>query len=459
MDKVGKYCDFVSNNSKYNQMVREDEDGFITVENAKIAQKKNRIPNQKNQPIYQLMFSNFHVSARNRKKRPFYSRNYNRNFNRTKFINAGFIHSAWQTVCDITIPNLDKKTIELDRENINMGAHGLMYKFDPKFHSIKSKKPWTLPRVQKLPLSDPDTFSDQFLLDLYEHPKAGDEDKNLFYMTEAIMLSICVLQKGLFPWNLKLLKHGNKYLLHTSAADPMAAFVNLQTQNENIQENLPDDEQELGLQCVESTLITQNFLRACTLKDEKHQEKIDILEEKELQLPIMYKYLRIALNNTNVVYTRMAVDSFTEIDGKKTYMLVKSLHGLSPSKWLKNWDANKSLELNKFYKDNKAEVCKWLVQATLVGATYIKIAIAIRKDSKERDEHKIISVENVKVSDLISNFLFKMDTSLCCLNYLLDQLVKIEEDGDYIINKVPFKQNVNIFQIIERSDEEDSDDY
>lgn len=440
-------------------MVREDEDGFITVENAKVAQKKNRIPSHKQQPVYQLMTYNVHVSAKNRKRRPNYSRNWNRNFNRTKFINAGFIHSAWMQCGEIVIPNLDKKTIEVDRENMTLGFHGEIFKFNDKFHSIKSKKPWNLPKVQKLPLSDPDTFADPYLLQLYEHPIEGDEDKNLFYMTEAIMLSFSLLQKSLFPWNLKLLKYGNKYLLHTQAADPMAAFVNLQTQNENIAEHLPDDEQELGLLCAESTIITQNFLRSCTNKDENMSENMDVLKDKTLQLPIMYKYLRIELNKQNVVYTRIPVDSFIEIDGKKVYCLIKTLHGLNAVKWLKNWEANKSLELNKFYKDNKAEICKWIVQANLVGATHIKIGIAIRKSTKERDEHNIISVENVKVSDLMNIFGFKMDSSFLCLNYILDHLAKIEENGDYIINKIPFKPNVNIFQICEKSDEESSDEY
>jgi len=186
---------------------------------------------------------------------------------------------------------------------------------------------------------------------------------------------------------------------------------------------------------------------------------MDVLKDKTLQLPIMYKYLRIELNKQNVVYTRIPVDSFIEIDGKKVYCLIKTLHGLNAVKWLKNWEANKSLELNKFYKDNKAEICKWIVQANLVGATHIKIGIAIRKSTKERDEHNIISVENVKVSDLMNIFGFKMDSSFLCLNYILDHLAKIEENGDYIINKIPFKPNVNIFQICEKSDEESSDEY
>jgi hypothetical protein len=44
-------------------------------------------------------------------------------------------------------------------------------------------------------------------------------------------------------------------------------------------------------------------------------------------------------------------------------------------------------------------ICQWLLQAILVGAQYIKVAISLRKDQKERDEHKIIAVESVKVND------------------------------------------------------------
>jgi len=81
----------------------------------------------------------------------------------------------------------------------------------------------------------------------------------------------------------------------------------------------------------------------------------------------------------------------------------------------------------------------------------------LRRDSKERDEHKIIGVEDVKVNDL-ANFLgFNFETSMVCLNLILDSLVNIEEDGEYIINKTAFKPSCKIMKIIE-ADSEDSED-
>jgi len=51
-------------------------------------------------------------------------------------------------------------------------------------------------------------------------------------------------------------------------------------------------------------------------------------------MPVMNKYKRIELGGTNVVYTRVPVESFVEDkDGKRVYVLVKSLNGISGAKW------------------------------------------------------------------------------------------------------------------------------
>jgi len=131
MDKIGKCCDFVSNNSKYNVITREDEDGFITVEKQTIKKEKKGIINNKNQPVQQMFTYNQHVYL-NKSKTNNYRRNYQyRNYNRTKFVNAGSIHSEWQVISDVVIPVLDKKTISCDFKDL--GDHGEILKFDNKF--------------------------------------------------------------------------------------------------------------------------------------------------------------------------------------------------------------------------------------------------------------------------------------------------------------------------------------
>jgi len=44
-----------------------------------------------------------------------------------------------------------------------------------------------LPKVQKLPLSSPNTFDDPMLIDLYQNSLEEDADKNIFYMTDALL--------------------------------------------------------------------------------------------------------------------------------------------------------------------------------------------------------------------------------------------------------------------------------
>lgn len=460
MDKVGKYCDFVSTNSKYNASMREDDEGFKLVEKNKYNNpKKQRLPNTKNQVVYTLMTYNVHISAKNKKnQRKPVNRYNNKNYNKTKFINAGSIHSEWKVVDDVAIPNLEKK--KLTHEITDMTSNGEIFRFETKFHRINSKKPWVLPKVQKMALASPDTFEDPYLLHQFYNPSPEDEGKNLFFMTDNLLLSLCVIQKSLFPWNMRVMKTANKFILYTYSSDQSAGFINLQTHNENIQEHLPDDETELGRLCVETTLIQQNFLRACTDQNAKESASEEIIGDNVIiDMPVMYKYKRIELGGQNVVYTRIPIESYVEdANGKKNYVLVKSLNVIQGTQWLKNWESNKSLQLNTFYKNNKSVVCKWLVQAILTGCDSIKIAIAMRTNSKEREEHKIIGVEDVKISELMNVFQFNFETMLCSLNVVLDSLNKTDENGKYIINKVPFKQNFSVLKIQEEESDEDSEE-
>jgi len=82
----------------------------------------------------------------------------------------------------------------------------------------------------------------------------------------------------------------------------------------------------------------------------------------------------------------------------------------------------------------------------------------LRANPKEKEEHKIIGVEDVKVSELMSMFQFNFETMLCSLNVVLDSLSKVEDNGEYIINKVPFKPNFVILKILEEEDS-DSDEH
>jgi len=68
-----------------------------------------------------------------------------------------------------------------------MTSNGEIYKFDQKFHRITSKKPWPLPKTQKMAPSSPNTFEDPYLLHMYYNPSTEDEGKNLFYMTDSLL--------------------------------------------------------------------------------------------------------------------------------------------------------------------------------------------------------------------------------------------------------------------------------
>lgn len=466
MDRIGKCCDFVSNNSKYNQMIltgREDNEGFIMVESNKVktSQQKQK-PKVRNQPIVQTMGYNPHIKSRPGKKKPNtnYSRYNNRNFNRTKFVNAGSIHSDWQIVIDINMPQLDRKTMEYTMTTL--ASHGYVQRYNPKFEQVRAKKPYVLPRTKNSPCSVPSTFEDPFLTHMYKAKNEQDEGKACFFMADNLFLVLCTMQKNNFPWNVKLYKYQNKFILYSNSNDPSAAFINLSTYNENLQGNLPEDENELGKLCFESTLINENFLQTCTQKESTITETNEIIGSTSLiDLPVMYKYKRLELQGTNVVYTRVPVEGYEEIAGEKKLILIKTLHEVDQAKWLKDWEANKNLQLTTLYRNNTCKVLKWICQAILAEVTTLKIAFAIRSQYKDSSDHKIIAVEDVPVVELMTTFGFSFDNSLLCLNVILDNLAKLEEDGEYIINKSAFKPSFKVLKVshLEEIDEEDDDNY
>jgi hypothetical protein len=206
--------------------------------------------------------------------------------------------------------------------------------------------------------------------------------------------------------------------------------------------------------------VNQNFLRTCTNPEETQSKSItDFSNSKIIDLPVMYHYSRIELAKTNVVYTRAPVEAYVDKDGAPAYLLVKSLMNIEGTAWLKSWENNKSLCLNTMYKNNKSVIFNWLCQSVLTGAKTIKIAIAVRATAKQNDEHKIIGVEDVQVSELANLFGFNFETSMLCLNVVLDALSKLDEDGEYIINKTAYKPNVKLLKIVEQDDDDDDDPY
>lgn len=65
----------------------------------------------------------------------------------------------------------------------------------------------------------------------------------------------------------------------------------------------------------------------------------------------------------------------------------------------------------------------------------------------------------MQVSELANLFGFNFETSMLCLNVVLDALAKLEEDGEYIINKTAYKPNVKLLKIVEQDEDDDDDPY
>lgn len=173
----------------------------------------------------------------------------------------------------------------------------------------------------------------------------------------------------------------------------------------------------------------------------------------------LYKYQKITFDKY-ILYVRSSVDGYELVRNEKKEILLRNFMEIDPRKWMKKWATAKNIVMTDCCDNNTSKVLQWLTQAYLSEVENIKIAFITRFTSQTPKRHKIIGVENRSVKDLSKIYRFSMNGALNNIKVLLDGMLRLSEDGNFVFNKLGYKNYAKLFKtpIEEEEDDEDESD-
>jgi len=227
--------------------------------------------------------------------------------------------------------------------------------------------------------------------------------------------------------------------------------------NENTTGNLPEEEKDLIRWCFEATFINKNFANQVTKGEEKvwKSDKVDLEDLIEKKL---YKYRKWTLDGKYGVVVRSEIDSFTKVTneaGNEVTQFLKICAMNEPdlgTDWRTKLETSRgSLESTEF-RNNSCKLSKWLCQANLADVEVIKMGYVSRLTQKDDKKHTVLLVEQIKASNLSGMIGYKLRENWSIVKHLTETLLK-QEDGNYALVKLPYKQEIRIYRIPKEEEE------
>lgn len=473
MGRISRCCKISNNNKKGGDGSKGD--GFITVEDkSKFKVIKDKQPTKTIRQVQVTTFVPYYRSKNNKQKSKLKSRYNYKTYIKPRFQQAGEIISEWTDLHHtVTINQTDKMTINYTKEVVaEVGSYLLYNNAFEKVVSAKSKV--NIKRKYNKPNSMTTAAEDPFLLNQIFN---GDlpEGKTLVVMDENVFSTMATCQKTKFPYNIKFNKEGNKLLFSVEPEDMSSTYAQLQTYNENIIADQPEDEKVIEGLAKEATTVSQNLaqlvlipdshtpgsLKTKEIQDEKLNEFIEEYEKPfDLKDNKMYKYVKLEINKQYIVYIKLCADAYELDNGVEKPVLIRNLLNINPSSWNKTWASNKSSLKLSSQRDNSSQIQKWMLQAFLQDAETIKVGYGMRKTSKDPYCHKLIGMESLNVAELSKQYNFYINSALACVKIILDEVSQITTKGEFVLNRRAYATTHKIFSVPEDedSDEEDSDE-
>lgn len=399
-----------------------------------------------------------HKLGGKKRNKAYYNRYHQTNYARTKFANSGAVRSEWTQVNEqLHVSHLEKQDTDIEFTFETLCEYGSLMEFNPLFvQKIKPKNSLKLSRNITEPTNNTTSYEDNIISSLQDHE--FDDDMNYFFMTEEILTTLATCHRGAFPWNIFFLKYKNKFSIFTNKDDNTSTMAVVNTYNENINSDLPEDEGVMTRLCLESHLSCENLARQ-TLDTKKPIVTKNIVpvdefgitqetaDENSLPENKMYVYKKIVVDKKNVVFCRFTIDAYEKEAGVDNPLLIRAVHDTGKNDWSLKWDQNHAVIKADIQKNNICKYMQWLLVAYINDITNFKLGFVTRNNLKKDDEHRIIKVENVQVSDIMKFFMFNPQETFTALNLVMNHMKQVEEDGQYVINRAAFKNVLTIYKI------------
>lgn len=334
------------------------------------------------------------------------------------------IKSEWQEEKNFTMMNKVFNQQYPLKVEVLKEANDSLFKVEKKFLGITPQK--TQPLTLQNSINDPhDILKDQYLLSLYRELKL-EEDQFAFFIPEFLFTQLLAVNKKLFPWFFKIIKENNKFIFYEKLS-PENPFLFFQTMDENEMANVNMEELTIAQLNEENTLIEESFYSHLAGEPIRQKEN--------------YQYLKITLDENIFIYTKLSLDC-EDSDGKRMMARCFSSQG----EW-KNFETKQYNIYTDLLRNNINRVFSWILQAKILNCSQIVVGMVERHQESNKVKYNIVKVNKRSVQEFLSFFNINHNSLLSPMVYLLDQVIQMKENGNYILHMKAFESDFTIYKV------------
>lgn len=450
-----------------------DNNEFIVVESkSKIKAHTKKAPSKDVQQVQTISYVQHHRQKNNKTKSKFGNRYVTRNYSRTKFHVGGEILSEWTEISQMNLAATEQGEVTVEREEVWERGSLRQYNYNYEL-KVTFRTPAIVKRGRDKPHLYNGAFDDPYLLNIVFNQEFA-QDKKVVIMDDITFCTLCTVNYTKFPFNIRFTKEGNKLAFNIDPYDQSAAFASLVTLGENFIGNHYEDETIVGKLAVEATLVNQNVGELLvapadqfpeTVRDRNQplsQELKDFMQENEKEFLCDdgkgYKYIKLTIDDEYYVYVRVSIDAWEEKNSVLKPVLIRSLLNIDSSKWKSEWNTKSALLKLETERSNSSQIQKWMLQAYLAGTDELKLGFTMRNLSNDPYNHKLVSLEPTKISELSNFFNFYFASSFSTLYGIFQKVSELKEDTEYVLNKAPYKSQLKFFSVPVEEEDEDQDE-
>ncbi|CAD8075730.1 unnamed protein product [Paramecium primaurelia] len=473
-EKISRCCDF----SKQTQVQKDLEDEYETVGQKvvkKPVQKKiGFVPQQQQQVVYQSYYQTGKKSKMSQAAKRVMV------YKKCRFKDSISIKTDWISIHETQKQNIEKVQYSMiDIKEIQ--SIGTIKKYNKEFDKVRPNYEKKISIIGGEVISG-SVQDDKYFKQLIAE-RQGTEEIPTIYTTDKLLFAVQTLKYSIYPWDILVTKKGNSYIFDKCPQNRSElTYLELQTINENITVDMPEDEKTVRNYCEESTIaqlswqllstLNQPVLFQNSLQNDEEAEQNDQAEKYLFSDDLCFKYLEVSVKDridkaakgedVRAGQERFKVVVRTTVEAENNDgqpVLVKSLNECeTPPDWKKSLLSQAGITTNTAQVYNTNNIAKWLCQAQLLECEEIKVGYLARQNQKDQDKHSLLLVETFTQRDLAAIINFKSYEIWQSVRYLVDYL-KTQEDGVYVLLKQAYKQSVRIFNVRDNDElqEEDED--
>ncbi|PWA67468.1 hypothetical protein CTI12_AA315310 [Artemisia annua] len=283
--------------------------------------------------------------------------------------------------------------------------------------------------------------------------RLANEDKATVFATDSILSTLMCAPRSVYSWDIVIQRVGNKLFFDKRDGSQL----DLLSVNETSQEPLPEAKDDINSAhslSVEAAFINQNFSQQVLVRGDGGKVSFDeanpFASEGEEVASVGYKYRRWKLDNDTNLVVRCEVQSYIDVNDKKSFLTLNALNEFDPKysgvDWRRKLDTQRGAVLATELKNNANKIAKWTAQAILASADMMKLGYVTRVHPRDHFNHVILAVVGYKPREFAGQINLNTANMWGIVKSIVDLCMKLNE-GKYVLVKDPQKPQVRIYEV------------